>query len=141
MNGRGGVGVFEVAIGRGREPGHVRVEVVRSEAGEAAAETALDADAVLAGRDDFERVLLASAVPARQVLTRAERMVRDTGQVLFRALLGSGAVAGRYEASVALAAQRGEKLRIVLRIDVPGLAGLPWEAMYDAGAGGYVGRQ
>lgn len=28
----------------------------------------------------------------------------------------------------------------MLRIDAPELAGLPWEAMYDQGAGGYVCR-
>jgi hypothetical protein len=32
-------------------------------------------------------------------------------------------------------------LRVVLRIDTPALAGLPWEAMYDAAVGGYVCRR
>jgi CHAT domain len=36
---------------------------------------------------------------------------------------------------------RGEGLRIVLRIDSPTLAGLPWEAMYDPEAQAYVCRQ
>jgi WD40 repeat protein len=135
-----GVGVFEVAIGPGREPGTFRVDVVRSAGGEAAAETVLDAGGLLAGRVAFEQTVLASAVAARQVVSPAERVVREAGQALFGALLGSGAVAGRYEASAALAAGRGEELRIVLRIDAPELAGLPWEAMYDAGAGGYVCR-
>lgn len=99
-------------------------------------ETGLDADALLAGRAAFQQTLLVSAVPARQVLTREERVVRDAGQALFAALLGTGEVAGRYRASAALADQQGEDLRIVLRLDAPGLAGLPWEAMYDDGAGG-----
>ena len=30
---------------------------------------------------------------------------------------------------------------MVLRIDTPALAGLPWEAMYDQAAGAYVCRQ
>ena len=61
--------------------------------------------------------------------------------MLFSALLGSGDVAGRYQASAALAAERGEGLRVVLRVDTPALAGLPWEAMYDTAAGGYVCRR
>ena len=50
-------------------------------------------------------------------------------------------MAGRYRAAAAVAAERGEGLRVVLRIDDPALAGLPWEAMYDGAAGAYVCRQ
>jgi CHAT domain/WD domain, G-beta repeat len=135
------VGVVEVAIGPGRVPGRVRVEVVRSPAGEASAEASLDIDGLLARRDQFQQTLLASAVATRQVLSPAERAVRETGRMLFDALLGAGEVAGRYRASMALADERGEDLRVVLRLDAPELAGLPWEAMYDPGAGGYVCRQ
>jgi hypothetical protein len=134
------VGVIEVAIGYGREPGKFRVEVVRSAAGEAAADAGLDAGGLLAGRALFQQTVLVSAVATRQVLTPAERVVRDAGAALFTALLGTGEVAGRYRASAALADERGEGLRIVLRIDAPELAGLPWEAMYDYWAGGYVCR-
>jgi WD40 repeat protein len=137
---RGGVSVFEVAVGPGGGPGRLRVEVVSSAAGEAGAEVSLDAEGLHAGRRELERTLLASAVSTRQVLSLAEQEVRETGQALFTAALGTGAVAGRYEASAALAAQRDEPLQIVLRIDAPELAGLPWEAMYDPGAGGYVCR-
>src|SRR5580704_3169255 len=138
---RGRVRVFEVAIGRGHAAGLLRVEVVRSDAGEAVTEVGFDADGVMAGRDLLEETVLASGVAARQVLSPAEQRVRDTGEALFGALLGTEPVSGRYQASEALAAGRGEKLRIVLRIDAPELAGLPWEAMYDASAGGYVCRQ
>ena len=131
----------EVAIGSSRAPGRFRVEVVRSAVGEASAEVTLDAEVLLAGREEFQQTLLASGVVARQVLSAAERRVRDAGQALFGALLGVGEVAGRYRASAALADEQGEELRIVLRIDIPELAALPWEAMYDPGAGGYVCRQ
>jgi hypothetical protein len=50
-------------------------------------------------------------------------------------------VTGRYRAAAAVAAMAGEGLRVVLRIDTPALAGLPWEAMYDHVAGGYVCRR
>jgi hypothetical protein len=49
-------------------------------------------------------------------------------------------VAGRYRAAQAVAAERGQGLQVVLRIDTPALAGLPWEAMYDDSAGAYVCR-
>jgi hypothetical protein len=133
--------VVEVAIGPGNARGQFRVEVVRSAAGNATAEVSLDAEMLLARREQFEQTLLASGVAMRNVLSAAERAIRETGQVLFSALLGAGKVAGLYRASVALADERGDELRIVLRIDTPELAGLPWEAMYDADAGGYVCRQ
>jgi len=81
-----GVSVFEVAIGYGQAPGKLRVEVVRSPAGEAAADTGLDAGVLLAGRPHFQQTLLVSGVSARQILTPAERLVRDAGQTLFAAL-------------------------------------------------------
>jgi hypothetical protein len=134
------VGVIEVAIGSGREPGVFRVEVVHSAAGEAVAEVRLDAAALLAARPRFQQTLMLSAGPRWRGLSREEQVVRGVGQELFAALLGAGGVAGRYQACSALADERGEDLRVVLRVDAPELAGLPWEAMYDDGAGGYVCR-
>ncbi len=127
--------MIEVAIGPGLVPGRFQVKVVRSAAGEASAEVSLDARVLLAGREQFQQTLLASGVVTRQVLSAAERVVREAGGTLFGALLGTGEVAGRYRASAALAAERGEELRIVLRINTPELSGLPWEAMYDPETG------
>jgi serine/threonine protein phosphatase PrpC len=100
----------------------------------------LDVNALMARRRELQYALLASAVSARRVLPELEQPVREIGQALFAALLGAGEVAGRYRASAAIAAERGHGLRVVLRIDTPELAGLPWEAMYDEGAAGYVCR-
>ena len=122
--------VIELSIGPGRVPGTFRVEVVASPAGEASAEVELDADALLARRGLLQQAVLASAVLGRRVLSETEQPVREVGEVLFAGLLGTGEVAGRYRASAAVAALRGEGLRVVLRIDTPALAGLPWEAMY-----------
>jgi WD40 repeat protein len=135
------VTVIEVAIGPGGVPGTFKVEVVTSPAGEASATVELDADALLARRGLLQQAVLASAVPSRRVLPETEQPVREAGQVLFAGLLGIGEVAGRYRASAAIAALRGEGLRVVLRIDTPVLAGLPWEAMYDHATGVYVCRQ
>src|SRR5271165_709264 len=118
-----------------------KVEVVASPAGEASATVQLDADALLARRGQLQQAVLASAVPSRRVLPETEQPVREAGELLFAALLGAGEVAGRYRAAAAVAAERGEGLRVVLRIDSPALAGLPWEAMYDQAAGAYVCRQ
>ena len=85
--------------------------------------------------------MLASAVPSRRLLPETEQPVREAGQALFAGLLGTGEVAGRYRAAAAVAAERGEGLRVVLRIDTPALASLPWEAMFDQAAGAYVCRQ
>ena len=137
----GAVTVIEVAIGPGGSPGVFRVEVVASPAGEASAAVELDADALLARRGLLQQAVLASAVPTRRVLPETEQPVREVGEVLFAGLLGADEVAGRYRAAAAVAAERGQGLRVVLRIDDPVLAGLPWEAMFDRAAGAYVCRQ
>jgi hypothetical protein len=130
--------VFEVAIGPGGAPGMFRVEVVTSPAGEASATVELDAEALLARRGLLQQAVLASAVASRRVLPETEQPLREVGNALFAGLLGTGEVAGRYRAATAVAAEHGEGLRVVLRIDTPALAGLPWEAMYDQAAGAYV---
>ena len=103
--------------------------------------TRLDARALLLRRNELQQAVLTSAIPTRQILTEAERRMREVGQLLFSALLGAGEVAGRHRASSAVAAERGQNLRVVLRIDDPVLAGLPWESMYDEAAGSYVCRR
>ncbi len=118
-----------------------RVDVVESPAGEASATVELDAEALLARRGLLQRAVLASAVPSRRVLPETEQPVREAGGVLFAGLLGTGEVAGRYRAAAAVAAERGDGLRVVLRIDSPALAGLPWEAMYDQAAGSAYSMQ
>jgi len=141
IDGRDAGSVIEVAIGPGNAAGQFEVEVVRSPAGEASARTSLDAGGLLARLPDFQRAVLASAVSTRQIPTLEEKVIRETGQALYTALLGQEPVATRYSASAALAAQRSSELRIVLRVDSPELAALPWEAMYDQVAGGYVCRR
>jgi hypothetical protein len=82
-----------------------------------------------------------SAVRIRRVLEESEERIREVGRALFTALPGTGEVASRYQASAAMAAGQGQLLRMVARIDDPVLAALPWEAMYDDLAGGYVCRR
>jgi CHAT domain/WD domain, G-beta repeat len=135
------VNVFEVAIGPGSAPGVFAVQVVRSPAGTASGSAVLDTRVLLARRPELQQALLGSAATTRRLRPGGERLVQEVGQALFAALLGSGEVAARYRASAELAARRGEGLRVVLRVDDPALAGLPWEAMYDSTAGSYVCRR
>jgi hypothetical protein len=71
----------------------------------------------------------------------SEQFLREAGHALFTGLLGTDGIVGCYRASAALAAERSEELRVVLRIDDPVLAGLPWEAMFDDELGAYVCRR
>jgi hypothetical protein len=132
--------IIEVAIRRGDAHGTFTVEVVSSAAGEASASVTLNVDGLLSQRERLQSAVLASSVVSRRVLPETERPVREIGQLLFAATLGAGEVSGRYRASAALAAERGQRLRVVLRIDSPELAVLPWEAMYDEAVGEYVCR-
>ncbi len=130
---------FEVAIGPGNEPGLCHVDVLRSPAGQTSAQVRLDVDRWSDGRQGFQAAVLASGVLVRRVLTEHEQIIRDVGQELFVALLGTGEVGALYRATLAVAADTGEQLSILLSIDNPALASLPWEAMYDDAAGTYVG--
>jgi len=120
--------------------GTFRVRIVQSPAGEASAVVSVNAGSLLARRAELQNAVLASAGPGRRLPDETERCVREVGQALFAALLGTGEVARCYRAAAAVAAERGEGLRIVLRIEDPMLAGLPWEAMYDDSLGSYVCR-
>lgn len=133
--------VFEVAITPDGNAGSYRVEVLNSPDGGWACEVAsIDVDSLLAKRHDLEVAVLLSGVSARMVFPE-EHQLRDVGRVLFRALLGTGEVAGKYRAAAAVAGERREGLRVVLRLADPALAALPWEAMFDDAAGGYVCRR
>jgi sugar lactone lactonase YvrE len=126
--------VLEVAIVPA--VGGYRVDVLRSpDGGEASAIAFLDANAIVDQRADLQQAVLVSAAATRG-LTAEEDRLRATGQELFRALLGTGEVIGRYRA-----AERDDDLRIVLRVSDPVLAGLPWEAMYDENVASYVCRR
>ncbi len=133
--------VIEVTIGPAGEPGMFRVDVLHSPAGEASAVAALDADGLLARQAELQWAVLSSGVPVRRVLEETEECLREAGRVLFSTLLGMGNVAARYQASAAIAADRGQQLRVIARMDDPVLAGLPWEAMYDDATGEYLCRR
>jgi uncharacterized membrane protein len=133
--------VIEVAVDHSPDAGRLRVHVVDSPVGHASADAEFDIGALLAERERLERALLLSGISTRRIPADEEKLVQDVGGTLFLAVLGAGEVASRYRAAVAVADERDENLRIVLRINSPALAALPWEAMYDTETGGYVCRQ
>jgi hypothetical protein len=120
---------LEIEIRPGTTPGKYEVEV-DSPAGTASGKMRLDADAILDRRRELAASVLASSVTSRSSFSTLERPVRDVGLKLFKALF-AGPVYGRYTASLQEAASRGEPLRVVLRLRVPELAGIPWETLFD----------
>lgn len=100
----------------------------------------MDCESLLRMHDAWQQALLASAASTRRIISGPETPLRLIGQELFAALFGSPALAGRYRSSLAIAQERNESLRVVLRLYAPELAPLPWEAMYDTESAGYVSR-
>jgi outer membrane protein assembly factor BamB len=132
-------GDIEIEIGAGSGAGSYAVRVIRAAAGgEPVGTLELDVDEVLGTRELLEATLLASAV-ARRSVAAAERPVRDVGRQLFRALF-TGPVNNMYRASLGVAQQRGERLRVVLRLTVPELAAVPWEMLFDPETETYLCR-
>ncbi|MGE5697014.1 MAG: CHAT domain-containing protein [Candidatus Sericytochromatia bacterium] len=132
--------VFELEVTAGAAEGQFTVRVVRSIAGVASTATMhLDTTSYVSARDDLETVVLASAATSRRILTPGEQRLRGVGQQLFEALF-SGPVYEAYRASVSAADAGGERLRLVLQLDAPELAAIPWEAMYDPGNDEYICR-
>lgn len=120
--------------------GEYRVSVVASSAGDATGALTLDATALLDARERLETAVLASAVASRR-MRPGEQPLRETGKALFDALFASASVASCYRSCLAVARDRGDRLRVVLRLDAPELAALPWEALFDPETGQYVCRQ
>ncbi len=132
---------IELDIGRHGERGHYQVRVVRSPAGgDQREEFDLDIDALLRSRPQLEASILSSSVGARRVMSTAERPVLEAGTHLFESVFKQS-VYGAYRASLGVAQQQGERLRVVLRLSEPELAALPWEALFDPERQSYVCRQ
>ncbi len=131
--------VIELEVTAAPVEGQFTVRVVRSASGQDSTSTMqLDPRTYVDARDDLETAVLASAVTGRRVLSPGEQRLRTVGQQLFDALF-TGPVGEAYRASTTSAEARGERLQVVLRLDVPGLAAIPWESMYDALNGEYIG--
>ncbi len=127
---------LEIEIRAGSTPGTYEVEV-DSPAGTATGTMQLDAASILNRRRELAASVLASAVTQRAAYSTLEAPVREVGHALFEALFADH-VYGRYTASLQEAGRKGEPLRVVLRLRVDELAGIPWETLFDPEAGEYL---
>jgi hypothetical protein len=113
-------------------PDEYSVQVLRAAAGgEPHATFTLKTDDLRRGSRVLQNTVLASAAQARGVaVPELEKPMRQIGLQLFEAVF-SGQIGNTYRASQAVARDRNEDLRIVLRLNAPELAVMPWEALYD----------
>ena len=87
---------------------------------------------------DLELALLRSSGRRRRVLSAEEQAVQKFGQELFDFLLPNE-IRGLYRASLREAMGQNHGLRLKLRLkNVPELAALPWEFLYDQNEAEYI---
>jgi len=129
---------IELEIGPGPEPGAYVVRVLRSVGGGEPVETiTLDVDELVSQRPQVEASILSSSVSARRIMSDTEAAVQEVGVRLFDATF-AGDIRTAYRTSAAVAAERGKGVQIALRLDAPGLAALPWEALFDPETQAYL---
>lgn len=129
---------FDISIGAGSE-GHHPVEVLGSPAGETTGVLRFPFDALaLENRlQSVQIAMLSAGRRRRDVAADTERPVREFGEALFDALFDDE-VGALYQVSLAEAHRQGKGLRIRVRFAEAGLAGLPWEFLYDQHRAEYV---
>ncbi|WP_173922669.1 CHAT domain-containing protein [Agromyces sp. Marseille-P2726] len=133
--------VLGLEVGPGPEPGSYVVHVLRSVGGGEPSQTVtLDFDDLIERRPLLEATVLSSSVSARRVISDTEAVLRDVGRRLFDSAF-SGDIRTAYRTSMAVASERGTGVQIALRLTAPGLAALPWEALFDEEAGIYLCRK
>lgn len=126
---------LEVGLGSGRE-----YEIsVSSPAGEAREIMRFPYDKLtLENRlKDLQIALLRSGGKRRRVASPQEQAVQRFGTDLFNTLIVNE-VRVRYDVSQGLAEREEKGLKLILRIQEPELAALPWEFLYDPRKGEYV---
>ncbi len=129
---------IELEIGPGTEPGTYVVRVLRSVGGGEPVETiTLDVDELVSQRPHVEASILSSSVSSRRIMSDTEAAVQAVGIRLFDATF-TGDIRTAYRTSAAVAAERGTGVQIALRLDAPGLAALPWEALFDSETQAYL---
>ena len=132
---------MELEIGPGAGPDSYVVRVLRSVGGgEPTGTFTLALDELLGRRRDLESSVLSSAVATRRVLSDTEAAIQDVGRRLFESAF-AGEVLTAYRTSRAVASERGGGVQIALRLTAPGLAALPWEALFDPEADAYLCRK
>ncbi|HEX6365454.1 MAG TPA: CHAT domain-containing protein [Agromyces sp.] len=130
--------IVELEIAPGPEPDTYVVRVLHSVGGGEPVETiTLDVDELVARRPFVEASILSSSVSTRRIMSDTEAAVQGVGVRLFDATF-RGDIRTAYRTSAAVAAERGKGVQIALRLDAPGLAALPWEALFDSESQAYL---
>ena len=133
--------VMELEIGPGPDPGSYVVHVLRSVGGGEPSQTiTIDLDGLVDRRPLLEATVLSSSVSARRVMSATEAVVQDVGGAC-STRRSAATIRSAYRTSMAVASERGLGVQIALRLTAPGLAALPWEALFDAEAGVYLCRK
>ncbi|HET6671850.1 MAG TPA: CHAT domain-containing protein [Agromyces sp.] len=129
---------MELDVAPGPEPDTYVVHVLRSVGGGEPSETiTLDLDELVSERPHVEASILSSSVSSRRIVSDTEAAVQGVGVRLFDATF-TGDIRTAYRTSAAVAAERGKGVQIALRLNAPGLAALPWEALFDSETQSYL---
>lgn len=97
-----------------------------------------DAAALQTQLETLQQAVLPAPGTSRQVLAEGTQAVQQFGQALFDALF-AGDIRSNYDVSLHEALEQQKGLRLRLHIEAPDLAVLPWEYLYDARQGDYLG--
>jgi WD40 repeat protein len=127
---------FDFVLEMSEAPGGYSVEV-SSPCGEDRITTNIDAHELLFTLPSLQAAVLGSATRARGVATDLEAPARQVGGMLYDAVF-QNSIKALYLSCRQKARERGERLRMVLRVRSPELAALPWELLHDAKLGGYL---
>lgn len=129
---------MELEVAPGTERGTYVVRVLQSVGGGEPTETIeLDVHELVARRPFVEASILSSSVSTRRVVSETEAAVQHVGVRMFEATF-SGDIRTAYRTSAAVAAERGKGVQLALRLNAPGLAALPWEALFDPETQSYL---
>lgn len=127
---------FDFVVEMSEAPGGYSVEV-SSPCGEDRIVADIDARELLYSLPSLQAAVLGSATRARGVGSDLEAPARQVGGLLYDAVF-QNSIKALYLSSRQKARERGQRLRMVLRVRSPELAALPWELLHDAKLGGYL---
>jgi hypothetical protein len=129
---------FELEITTGSD-GSYATRVLRSPAGEASGSMTfpLDTLALQNRLQALQLALLKSGRGRRRIELPETQLVRQFGTELWDALF-AGDIVNRFDVSRSKARARDMGLRVKLRVNVPELAALPWEFLYDRRRGAFL---
>lgn len=123
---------LELAVNSGGAGEYV-VAVLNSPAGQARGALALPSD-----MSRFQQLLAALDDARLNFSAQASSLAREAGAVLFDALFHDE-LRSAWDVSLRVAKDRGQGLRLQLRVNPPELALMPWELLFDEQAGAFVG--